>query len=177
VKAAQMSLAVYRRAAAVKPVIFVDKSGSMAEAFSGEDVAKISVAAGLALALYCKYKATVYLFDTETERVTPREVVETLLRIKADGGTNISSVMEEVMKIDNPNQICLIISDGITDAPQELTNRFVNQCGARTWLILIPPSSENYRWVQELKKRNHVIYARDVAQFEEAARRIFARTS
>jgi uncharacterized protein with von Willebrand factor type A (vWA) domain len=174
-KVAQMSITVYRHAATVKPVIFVDKSGSMAETFSGGDVAKISMAAGLALALYRRYGATVYLFDTETEKVTPREVVETLLRIKADGGTNIAAVMEEAMRIDRPDHIYIIISDGITDASPELIHQFVSRCGARTRLILIPPSQDHYLWVQELKKRGNVVYARDVAQFEEAARRIFAR--
>jgi len=193
---AQMALHVYRHSAAVKPVIFVDKSGSMAEALTGEPgslgpgdsklrqflgaeerlmIPKISLAAGLALAMR-RFNAEVYLFDTEVERVNAREVVEVLMKIKADGGTNIAAVMEEILKIDRSDYVYVIISDGITNAPPELTRRFVSRCGARTRLILIPPSG-HYPWVEELTRRGGVVYARDVAQFEEAARRIFARTS
>ena len=195
VKLAQTSLMVYRRAAAAKYVIFVDKSGSMAETLTGEPnslgpgdsrlreflgterlaVPKISLAAGLALALYRRYGATVYLFDTEVDRVDPRDVVNVLLTIKADGGTNIGEVMQEALRIYKPENIYIIISDGITDAPPELTNQFISRCG-KTRLILIPPSQEHYLWVQELKKRGNVLYARDVAQFEEAVRRIFTHT-
>ncbi len=195
VKLVQMSLTVYRRAVAVKYVVFVDKSGSMAEALTGESlgpgdsklreflggteriaVPKISLAAGLALALYRRFNAEMYLFDTEVERASPKEVINTLLTIKADGGTNIGAVMEEMMKIDRPDNVYLIVSDGITEADKELTKTFIQKCGARTRLILVPPSREDYQWVQMLKKLGNVYYARDVAQFEEAARRIFART-
>jgi predicted metal-dependent peptidase len=100
--------------------------------------------AGLALALYRRYRATVYLFDVEVDKVTPRDVVNVLLRIQADGGTNIGAVMEETLKIDRPDYIYIIISDGITDAPPELTRQFISRCGARTRLILIPPSQEHY---------------------------------
>jgi uncharacterized protein with von Willebrand factor type A (vWA) domain len=173
VKLAQKSLAVYGRAAELKYVVFLDKSGSMADSLYGaQSVPKISLAAGLALALYRKTNAEVYLFDTEVERVGAREVVSTLLRIKADGGTNIGRVMEEVLRIDRPDNRYVIISDGITDAPEELTSRFIARAGGRTKLILIPPSWEDYQWVQALRKLGNVTYAKDVAQFEEAARRI-----
>lgn len=175
VKATQMNLAVYRHSAAIRPVVFVDKSGSMAERLSG-DIAKISLAAGLALALYRRYGATVYLFDTEVEKVSPREVVEALLRIKADGGTNIGEVMQVALRIYRPENIYIIISDGITDASPELTRQFISRCGARTRLILVPPSQEHYLWVQELKKKGNVAYVKDVAQFEEAVRSIFTHT-
>jgi uncharacterized protein with von Willebrand factor type A (vWA) domain len=174
VKLAQKSLAVYGHAADLKYVMFLDKSGSMADRLYGsQSVPKISLAAGLALALYRKTNAEVYLFDTEVERVLPREIVSTLLRIKADGGTNIGRVMEEVLRIDRPDNQYVIISDGITDAPPELVQQFISKAGKRTKLILIPPSGENYQWVQALKKLGNMAYAKDVAQFEEAARRIF----
>jgi uncharacterized protein with von Willebrand factor type A (vWA) domain len=194
VKLAQMSLMVYRRAVAAKYVVFVDKSGSMAEPLTGPgllepeelreylgaeeriSVPKISLATGLALALYHRLRTDIYLFDTEVDRVAPRDVIATLLTIKADGGTNIARVMEEIMQIDKPDNIYVIISDGITDADKELTRRFVERCGPRTRLILIPPSGENYQWIQMLKRYGNVAYARDVAQFEEAVRRIFTHT-
>jgi uncharacterized protein with von Willebrand factor type A (vWA) domain len=173
VKLAQKSLAVYGRAAELKYVVFLDKSGSMADPLYGaQAAAKISLAAGLGLALYRRTNAEVYFFDTEVERVGPREVVSTLLRIKADGGTNIGRVMEEVLRIDKPDNRYVIISDGITDAPPELVRRFISKAGGRTRLILIPPSGESYEWVQALRKLGNVAYARDAAQFEEAARRI-----
>jgi len=172
-KLAQKSLAVYGRAAELKYVVFLDKSGSMADPLYGaQAAAKISLAAGLGLALYRRTNAEVYFFDTEVERVGPREVVSTLLRIKADGGTNIGRVMEEVLRIDKPDNRYVIISDGITDAPPELVRRFISKAGGRTRLILIPPSGESYEWVQALRKLGNVAYARDAAQFEEAARRI-----
>jgi hypothetical protein len=174
VKLAQRSLAVYGRAADVKYVVFLDKSGSMADQLYGsQPVPKISLAAGLALALHRRTKADVYLFDTEVERVGAKEVVSTLMRIRADGGTNIGRVMEEVLRIDRPDIRYVIISDGITDAHPELTQRFIARAGGRTRLILIPPSGQHYGWVQALKKMGNVAYAQNVAQFEEAARRIF----
>jgi uncharacterized protein with von Willebrand factor type A (vWA) domain len=174
VKLAQKSLVVYGRAAELKYVVFLDKSGSMADRLYGtQPVPKISLAAGLALALYRKTNAIVYLFDTEVERVGPREVVSTLLRIRADGGTNIGRVMEEVLRIDRPDIRHVIISDGITDAPPELVRQFISRAGRRARLILIPPSWEDYQWVQALKRLGNVTYAQNVAQFEEAAKRIF----
>jgi len=174
VKLAQKSLAVYRRAAELKYVVFLDKSGSMADGLYGaQPVPKISLAAGLALALYRRLGAEVHLFDTEVERVGPREVISTLLRIRADGGTNIGRVMEEALRIDKPDVRYVVISDGITDAPPELVRQFISKAGRRTKLILVPPSGENYEWVQALRKLENVAYAKDVAQFEEAARRIF----
>ncbi len=191
VKLAQMSLMVYRRATGLKYVVFVDKSGSMAETLTGEPgwpgdsklkeflggteriaVPKISLAAGLALALYRQLSVEVYLFDTEVERVDPRDVVNVLLTIKADGGTNIGAVMEEILRTDRPDNVYVIISDGITDAPPELVRQFAAKAAPRTKLILVPPSSEHYGWVQELKRRRNVVYAKDVAQFEEAVKQL-----
>jgi uncharacterized protein (DUF58 family) len=138
-------------------------------------VPKISLAAGLALALKRRLQnVDVYLFDTEVERVGAHEIVSTLLKIRADGGTNIAAVMQEIMRIDRPDNVYVIISDGITNADEETTKRFMEKCGSRTKLILVPPSDEHYPWVQELRRRGNVAYAQDVAQFEEAARRLLA---
>jgi uncharacterized protein with von Willebrand factor type A (vWA) domain len=172
VKAAQMSLTVYRRAAAAKHVVFLDKSGSMADELEPGSP-KISLAAGLALALYRRIRdVALYLFDTEAEKVGPREVVSTLLKIRADGGTNIGRVMEEALRIDKPDNRYIIISDGITDAAEDVAKRFIERCGSRTKLILVPPSGDGYRWIQALKRLGNVTYAHDVAKFEDAARRI-----
>jgi len=190
VKLAQKSMTVRRKAAAVRYVVFVDKSGSMADWLSAEPgslgpgdsrlrlggslaVPKISLAAGLALAMHRRLNAEIFLFDTEVDKVSSAEVVQTLLSIRADGGTSIAAVMEEVMRIDRPDNRYVVISDGITNADDELTRRFARYA-PRVRLILIPPSDEHYPWVQMLRRHGNVAYARDVAQFEEAARRVLA---
>jgi len=167
VKVATKQLAVRERGTKLKLTVYVDKSGSMADLMPG-GVPKISAAAGLALALHRKFSARIYLFDTELDPVTPREVVGTLLKIRADGGTDIAPVFLEALRAPSDG-VHVIISDGITDAPKELVDRFIQKCGRKTRLILIPPSEERYGWVEELKKLGNVYYAKDVAQLEEAA--------
>jgi uncharacterized protein with von Willebrand factor type A (vWA) domain len=164
VRVAAKQMTVLERGTRLKLAVYVDKSGSMADLMPG-GVAKISAAAGLALALHRKFSARIYLFDTELDPVAPREVVKTLLKIKADGGTDIAPVMEEALRMPS-NTAHIIISDGITDAPKTLTYEFIRRC--KTKLILIPPSKED-GWVAELKKLGNVYYAKDVAQFENAA--------
>jgi len=167
VKVATKQMIVRQRGTKIKIVIYVDKSGSMADEM-GDGVPKISAAAGLALALHSRYDAEVYLFDTEVDRVAPKDVVETLLRIDADGGTNIARVMEDALRHASSNTMCVIISDGISEAPKELTERVIERCGKRTRLILIPPAGE-YDWVLALQRLGNVYRAADVAQLERAA--------
>jgi uncharacterized protein with von Willebrand factor type A (vWA) domain len=179
VKIAQKQLMTYQRTASIKPVVFVDKSGSMAEKIdrlkkedSIENPPKISVAAGLALALYRKLSADVYLFDTEVEKVNPARVVEVLLKIEADGGTNIDPVLEEIVNLGKQEYLYLIISDGITEASTDVLAKFRESgLAKRTKLILIPPASTSYNWVQLLRQYNNVMYASDVVAFESAAKR------
>ncbi len=167
VKVATKQLTVRERSTKLRLILYVDKSGSMAGAMQ-DGVPKISAAAGLALALHRRFSAEVCLFDTEVDRVAPKDVAEALLKIRADGGTNISRVMEDALRRPS-NNLHIIISDGITDAPRELIGKFIAKCGRRTRLILIPPAGERYRWVQELKRLNNVFYVKDVAQLEKAA--------
>jgi len=178
IKLAQKQLAVYQKAATVKPVVFVDKSGSMAEAFEWDKpeerewVPKISIATGLALALYRKLNADVYLFDTEVEKVNPSRVVETLLKIEADGGTNIDPVLEEMTRIGKKEYLYIIISDGITEANTEVLERFKSSgLAQRVKLILVPPASKHYNWVELLRQHNNVQYAHDVMTFVTAVRK------
>jgi len=176
-KLAQMSLHVYRHTTAMKPVIFVDKSGSMAEELEGaqEGVPKISLAAGLALALYKKLQGLVYLFDTEVDRVEPRDIIRVLLTIKADGGTAIDPVLEEIMSIGKHDYIYIVISDGITEASNDVLRRFKASGLARqTRLILVPPSGDRYEWVEAVRRQGRVIKAVDVAGFMAAARQALA---
>jgi len=178
VKLAQKQLSVYQKAATIKPVIFVDKSGSMAERFEWDKqserewVPKISVATGLALALHRKLNADIYMFDTEVEKVNPSRVVETLLKIEADGGTNIDPVLSEICNLGKKEYLYIIISDGITEASQEVLEKFkASGLAQRTKLILVPPASSNYNWVQLLKQYSNVQYASDVLAFTTAVRK------
>jgi uncharacterized protein with von Willebrand factor type A (vWA) domain len=172
VKIAQKQLMTYQRAATTKPAVFVDKSGSMAHEFSYRvDVPKISVAAGFALALHRKLNADIYLFDTECEPVSPAKVVETLLKIKADGGTDIDPVLQEIMRLGRKEYIYVIISDGITEASEEVLKKFKeSELAKRTKLITIPPGLETrFNWVEMLRTYRNVWDVKDVAEFEKAA--------
>jgi len=174
VKIAQKQLMTYQRAAAIKPVIFVDKSGSMAGNFPYNDVPKISVAAGFALALHRKLNADVYLFDTECEPVSPAKVVETLLKIAADGGTDIDPVLEEIMRLGKKEYTYIIVSDGITEASESVLRKFeASGLAKRTKLIAVPPCSTRFNWTNLLMAYKNIKYVSDditsVASFKKAA--------
>jgi hypothetical protein len=170
VKLASQQLTAYQHATAVKPVLFIDKSGSMAEHFES-DIPKISVAAGLAFAMHRKFDAPIYLFDTELTVVKTADIVKTLLTIQADGGTDIDPVLEEIVRVGKPDYVYIIISDGITSADSSILEEFKRSgLAARTKLILVPPASESYNWVSLLRQHGNVYYARDVAQFEKAVK-------
>jgi len=170
-KLARRDLLVYERSASLKPVIFVDKSGSMAGRFGG-GVEKIAAAAGLALALHRRFGGLVYLFDTEAEQVKPRDVVKTLLSIRADGGTSIDAVIQEILRLGS-SYVYIIVSDGITEASDELLPQLA-RLSDRVRLILIPPADDGYNWVEVLKRRGRVYMAEDVASFAEAAKAALA---
>ena len=177
VKYASRQLTAYQHATAIKPVVFVDKSGSMAGMIKAGKyiveggVPKISLAAGVALAMYRKYNADVYLFDTEVTAVKPTDVVNALLTISADGGTNIDSVIEEINHINKTDYIYIIISDGITEASQQHLD-MLRRFAPRVKLILVDYYSEpNYNWVKLLKQHNNVTLVNDVASFESAVKR------
>jgi len=171
-KLTQMSLMVYRQAAAVRPIIFVDKSGSMADLLQNSNMPKISMAAGLALTLHKRFNGVIYLFDTEVDKVEPSAVVKTLLTIEADGGTEIGPVLEEITRIGRRDHLFIIISDGITEADEDVLRRFeASGLAKQTRLILIPPGEDNYRWITVLRRQGgRVIKAEDVAGFMAAAR-------
>jgi uncharacterized protein with von Willebrand factor type A (vWA) domain len=170
VKLASQQLTAYQHATAVKPVLFIDKSGSMAERFE-QDIPKISVAAGLAFAMHRKFDAPVYLFDTELTAVKPADIIRTLLTIQADGGTDIDPVLEEITHLGKPDYVYIIISDGITSADDSVLEAFKHSgLASRMKLVLIPPAQESHNWVQLLKQHGNVYYARDVALFEKAVK-------
>jgi len=157
----QKQVLVYSRAATLKPIIFIDKSGSMGESF--ENIPKISIAAGLALALHSRFDSDIYLFDTEVMGPVNRgDIIDTLLRIDADGGTRIAGVLETIARIGKRDYVYIIISDGIDDvSDSEL--RVVSRLRSNIRFILVPPAWET-RWLREFK----YVYARDVASFERS---------
>jgi hypothetical protein len=121
--------------------------------------------------MHRKFGATVYLFDTELTPVKPRDIVNVLLTIEADGGTNVDPVLEEIARLGKGDFVYIIISDGITVASRAALEAFARSgLAKRTKLILIPPSWEEYNWVRLLKQHNNVHYARDVAAFEKAVK-------
>jgi hypothetical protein len=174
-KLATGSLQVLARAAAVEPVVFIDKSGSMAGKikFGSEDVPKISVASGLALALHRKFHSPIYLFDTELFKASPSEVVKTLLTISADGGTNITPVLEEIIRLGQ-DRYFIILSDGITEAEERVLRGF-EPYAPRTLLVMVGEEAPRYNWVEVLRKYNNVIEARDVAAIEGAVKAFLNR--
>ncbi len=169
------SLQVLARATAVEPVIFIDKSGSMAEGikFGNNVVPKISVAAGLALALYRKFHSPVYLFDTELFKASPSHVVKMLLTISADGGTNVTPVLEEVIRLGR-DKYFIILSDGITEAEERVLREF-EPLAPRTLLVMVGEEAPSYNWVEVLRKYNNVVEARDVAAIEAGVRAFLNR--
>jgi hypothetical protein len=112
-------------------VVYLDKSGSMAENIlyhsaptQTEYVPKISFAAASALALAqalrnAGAKMTLKLFDTEVhDPVTDYvQLIDTLMRIRADSGTNITNVLEDAIK--HRDERIIIITDGIDVVSEE----------------------------------------------------------
>jgi len=161
---AQKQVMVYQRAATLKPVIFIDKSGSMADTFYSSDIPKISAAAGLALAMYLKYGADVYFFDTEVEGPISRsEIVDVLLRIQADGGTRIEEVLNKIAEIGKKDYIYIVITDGIDYVKDEYIAK-VAELRQNIRFIIVPPG-----WEEEWLRRNFKYYRALYTDMFEAA--------
>jgi len=139
---------VKQRAVSIQPVVFVDKSGSMAEKLSFyEETAKISAASGLALALYRKLNADIYLFDVEVHKVAPRDIIKTLLTIQADSGTRIEEVLNTIKTLPTSRQY-VVISDGIDEVSEDLAAA-VAKTHKVTFCILPPSWKPN--WLRHFK--------------------------
>ncbi len=162
----QKQVMVYQRAATIRPVVFIDKSGSMAEEMPGTSVPKISMATGLALALHRKLDADIYLFDTEVEGPVPRSrIVDTLLRIMADGGTCISEVLKKILETGRKDYVYIVISDGIDEVSDDIINELRKQGLLKNVRFIIVPPSWEASWLKNFR----YVYARDVAAFERGA--------
>ncbi|MEM3974911.1 MAG: hypothetical protein QW320_11135 [Ignisphaera sp.] len=113
-------------------VVYLDKSGSMGDDIKYrssptqvEHVPKISFAAASALALAHQLrkvgaKMTLKLFDVEVhDPITDfAQLVDTLMKIEADSGTNISNVLEDAVK-NHRNDRVIVVTDGIDEVSEE----------------------------------------------------------
>lgn len=89
---------------------------------------KISFAAASALALASRLKRfgakmTLKLFDVEVQDpITDfSQLIETLLKIRADSGTNITNVLEDALKYRN-NRV-IVVTDGIDEISEEAVKK------------------------------------------------------
>ncbi|MEM4429761.1 MAG: hypothetical protein QXM08_01180 [Thermofilaceae archaeon] len=117
-------------------VVYLDKSGSMADTIvyresptRVEYVPKISFAAASALALAYKLKQvgakmTLKLFDVEVhDPITDfAQLIDTLLKISADSGTNISNVLEDAVQHHRNDKI-IVVTDGIDEVSEEAVKK------------------------------------------------------
>ena len=146
-------LLVYRGSASPKAYLYIDKSGSMSEGLEG--VPKISLAAGLGLAMLRKFDdAKIFMFDTEVTEVDKNKIVQTLLTISADGGTNITEVLQRIKEIDDRKTIHIVISDGVDEVSESVINSIPAELRRRIIFILIeanaPQWMKNFRhWMVE----------------------------
>jgi uncharacterized protein with von Willebrand factor type A (vWA) domain len=112
-------------------VVYLDKSGSMTEDIKyvssptqTEYVPKISFASASALALAQSLRKigarmTLKLFDVEVhDPITDYvQLIDTLTKIKADSGTNISNVLEDAIKFRDEKII--VVTDGIDEVSEK----------------------------------------------------------
>jgi uncharacterized protein with von Willebrand factor type A (vWA) domain len=123
-------------------LIYLDKSGSMGGGieFIDDYAPKIAVAAASALGLARTVKAhggtvTLKLFDTEVgDPITDMwELLKTLGGIQADGGTNITLVLEDVIQKGRDYK-AVLVSDGI-DSIDETVARSCSKMDLTSVLI------------------------------------------
>lgn len=132
----------------ITPVVYIDKSGSMREElFTESPIPKISGACGLGLALYKKFNAKIYFFDTEVHEVNPREIIKVLLTVEATGGTNIENVLKHISQ-NSRNNLYIIITDGISRVDEDFAKEVAST--HRVVFCLLPPC-EKRRWLKYFK--------------------------
>jgi len=117
-------------------VVYLDKSGSMSDDIKyhvsptqTEYVPKISFAAASALALAYQLKKvgakmTLKLFDVEVHDPISdfAQLVDTLMKIRADSGTNITNVLEDAVKKHREEKV-VIVTDGIDEVSEEAVKK------------------------------------------------------
>jgi uncharacterized protein with von Willebrand factor type A (vWA) domain len=76
------------------------------------------------------------------------------------------------VRVGKPEYTYIVISDGITEASDDILKKFEESgLAKRTKLILVPPSSYGYNWVELLKKHGNMMYVHNVAEFDEAVKK------
>jgi len=154
-------LLVYRGSASPKAYLYIDKSGSMSENLEG--VPKISLAAGLGLAMLRKFDdSKIFMFDTEITEVNKNKIVQTLLTISADGGTNITEVLQRIKEIDDRKTIHIVISDGVDEVSEDVINSIPAELRKRIIFILIEANAP--QWMESF--RHHPV--KSIAEFQQA---------
>ena len=117
-------------------VVYLDKSGSMSDDIKyhvsptqTEYVPKISFAAASALALAYQLKKvgakmTLKLFDVEVHDPISdfAQLIDTLMKIRADSGTNITNVLEDAVKKHREEKV-VIVTDGIDEVSEEAVKK------------------------------------------------------
>ncbi|MEM4029861.1 MAG: hypothetical protein QXO02_08210 [Thermofilaceae archaeon] len=154
-------------------VVYLDKSGSMTSDIKYrssptqvEDVPKISFAAASALALAYKLRQvgarmTLKLFDVEVHDpiMDFAQLIDTLMRIKADSGTNISNVLEDAVKNHRDERI-IIVTDGIDQVSEESVRR-AKSAGLDVTFVFIKTDNEllrrNFRCVHIEEARPSIL--------------------
>jgi uncharacterized protein with von Willebrand factor type A (vWA) domain len=137
-------------------VVYLDKSGSMAGNIAyyasptqREYVPKISFAAAATLALADALRRvgarlTLKTFDTEVhDPITdPLQLVDVLLRIRADSGTNISRVLED--SLSHREERVVVVTDGIDRVDEDAVRR-AKSAGVDVSFVFIETDNELLR--------------------------------
>ena len=159
-KIATRTAQVKQRYSGIKNVVvYLDKSGSMGGSmpFNGEYIERVAFAGGCAFALAKQLRAMggslkLKLFDTEVHKeITDNfEILKAATSIRADGGTNITNVLEDAMQYSDEQ--VMLVSDGV-DRVDEGAARKASEIDMRC--VLIQESNailEKYFRVQHVDK-------------------------
>ena len=159
-KVATRTAQVKQRYSGIKNVVvYLDKSGSMGGSmpFEGQNIQRVAFAGGCAFALAKQLRGmgghlTLRLFDTEVHReiVDYFEILKAACSISADGGTDITKVLEDALQYGDEQVI--MVSDGI-DKVQEDAARKASAIDMRCVLLQESNSIlERYLKVQHVNK-------------------------
>ena len=154
-------------------VVYLDKSGSMASAIIYREspsryvyVPKISFATASALALAFQLrrvggKMTLKLFDVEVHDPIAdfSQLIDVLLRIRADSGTNISNVLEDAVRHHRDERV-IVVTDGVDEVSEDAV-RQARSAGLDITFVFIKTDNEllrrNFRCVRIEEARPSIL--------------------
>ena len=159
-KIATRTAQVRQRFSGIKNVVvYLDKSGSMGGSmpYEGEHIQRVAFAGGCSFALAKQLRGmggqlTLRLFDTEVHKeITDYfEILKAACSISADGGTDITKVLEDALQYSDEQVI--LVSDGI-DNVEEAAARKASGIDMRCVLLQESNSIlERYLKVQRVDK-------------------------